>query len=244
MNDSNSQNINKKKSKMAFLDHLEELRRRIILALLSIIVMAGVAGIFSDELFLLLIRPLGEIELHVTEVTGSFYAYLKVALVSGVLASLPIVFYQLWSFISPGLYKEERQAVLPLVFFSTLLFLGGAGFCFLIVLPLALKVLIGFSGDIFTPIITVNSYISFSGMLLMAFGVAFQLPVLSYFLGRVGLISARMLGRGRRYAIVIILIVSALFTPADVFTQILLALPLYFLYEISIIIVRLTGRKS
>jgi len=244
MNDSNSQSSEKKKSKMAFLDHLEELRRRIILALLSIIVMAGVAGIFSDELFLLLISPLGEIELHVTEVTGSFYAYLKVALVSGVLASLPIVFYHLWSFISPGLYKEERQAVLPLVFFSTLLFLAGAGFCFLVVLPLALKVLIGFSGDIFTPIITVNSYISFAGMLLMAFGVAFQLPVLSYFLGRVGLISARMLGRGRRYAIVIILIVSALFTPADVFTQILLALPLYFLYEISIIIVRLTGRKS
>ena len=147
---------------MAFLDHLEELRRRIILALLSIIVMAGVAGIFSDELFLLLITPLGEIELHVTEVTGSFYAYLKVALVSGVLASLPIVFYHLWSFISPGLYKEERQAVLPLVFFSTLLFLAGAAFCFLIVLPLALKVLIGFSGDIFTPIITVNSYISFA----------------------------------------------------------------------------------
>lgn len=229
---------------MPFLRHLEELRKRLILSLLAIILMAAASFYFVDELFLLLIEPLGDVKLHVTEVTGSFYAYLKVALVTGVIAAIPFIFYQLWSFVSPGLYKRERRAILPLVIVSTALFLTGTGFCFLLVLPLALSILIGFSGEILTPIITVGSYISFAGMLLIAFGMAFQLPVVAYFLGKMGIVSAALLSRGRRYAAVAILILSALLTPADVFTQILLAVPLYILYEIAIIVVRLTGRRS
>ncbi|MBN1211736.1 MAG: twin-arginine translocase subunit TatC [candidate division Zixibacteria bacterium] len=228
---------------MSFVDHLEELRWRLFKAILSVVIAAIIAFYFSDELFQLLIIPLGDVKLHVTEVTGSFYAYLKVSLFAGIFGALPVVFYQMWMFISPGLYKQEKKVVIPLVAVSSLLFLIGAVFCYLVVLPLALKFLIGFSGDILNPIITVGSYISFTGLLLIAFGFAFELPIVAYFLGRVGLISSSFLAKGRRYAIVTILILAAIITPPDVFTQVLLAIPLYFLYEISIILVKYTGKK-
>jgi len=234
----------KEHSGMPFLDHLEELRWRLLKSALSVIVMAGLSFYFRNELFLWIIRPLGDIPLHFTEVTGSFYAHLKVSLITGILAALPIVFYQVWMFLSPGLYGHERRIILPLVFISTVLFLGGAAFCYFLTLPLALSFLIGFSGDLLSPVITVGSYISFAGMLLIAFGVGFELPVVAYFLGRIGLISASFLASGRRYAIVVILMAGAIITPPDVFTQILLAGPVYLLYEVSIIVVRLTSRKD
>ena len=228
---------------MSFVDHLEELRWRLFKAILSVVIMAIVAFYFSDELFKLLIIPLGDIKLHVTEVTGSFYAYLKVSFFAGIFGALPVVFYQLWMFISPGLYKQEKKVVIPLVAVSSILFLIGAVFCYLVVLPLALKFLIGFSGDILSPIITVGSYISFTGLLLIAFGFAFELPIVAYFLGRVGLISSSFLAKGRRYAIIAILILGAVITPPDIFTQVLLAIPIYLLYEISIILVKYTGKR-
>jgi sec-independent protein translocase protein TatC len=229
---------------MPFLDHLEELRRRLLKSIVAVVVMTLVAFYFSDELMRFLIAPLGDIKLHVTEVTGSFYAYLKVSLVTGVVAASPIVFYQLWSFVAPGLYRHEKARVLPLVLASTLLFLIGAGFCYLVVLPFSLKFLIGFSGDLLSPIITVGSYLTFAGMLMLAFGLGFEIPVVAYFLGKIGLISSRFLSKGRRYAIVLILIVAAILTPTpDVATQLLLAGPLYLLYEVSIILVKVTGKK-
>ena len=134
--------------------------------------------------------------------------------------------------------------MLPLVAVSTLLFLGGAAFCYYLVLPIALSFLIGFSGDLLSPIITVGSYISFIGMLLLAFGFGFEIPVVAYFLGKIGIISTKTLKKGRRYAIVLILVFAAFLTPTpDVATQLMLAVPLYILYEISIIIVHYTGYK-
>ncbi|MFZ5981775.1 MAG: twin-arginine translocase subunit TatC [Candidatus Zixiibacteriota bacterium] len=229
---------------MSFVDHLEELRWRLLKSVLAVVIMAILALYFSDHLFKFLIMPLGDVKLHVTEVTGSFYAYLKVSFIAGIFGALPIVFYQLWVFISPGLYKREKKVIIPLVTISSFLFLGGAIFCYYLVLPLALKFLIGFSGELLNPIITVGSYISFAGLLMIAFGFAFELPIVAFFLGKIGLISSKFMARGRRYAVVAILIVAAIITPPDVFTQVLLAIPLYFLYEISIIVVRLTGKKG
>ncbi len=231
-------------SGMPFLDHLEELRWRLLKSIVSVVLLAGAAFYFRSELFDFLVLPLGDTELHFTEVTGSFYAYMKVSLITGFLVALPIVFYQFWSFVAPGLYQQEKAAVLPLVLVSTLLFLIGAGFCYWMVLPLALEFLIGFSEGLLNPIITVGSYISFAGLLMVAFGTGFELPVVTYFLGRLGIITAPMLAKGRRYAIVVILIAGAIITPPDIFTQVLLAGPVYILYEISIIIVRLTGKKD
>jgi sec-independent protein translocase protein TatC len=230
-------------SGMPFLDHLEELRRRLIKSFLAVVVMSGIAFYFADQLIVLIKIPLGDVPLHNMQVTGTFYAYLKIALITGVVASLPVIFYQMWSFIAPGLYQREKKAILPLILVSTVLFAIGAGFCYMMVLPLALKFLIGFADGLIVNYITIGSYVSFAGLLLLAFGFAFQLPVIAYFLGKMGLITPQFLGKGRRYAAVIILIVGAIITPPDVFTQVLLAGPLYILYEISIIIVRIVQRN-
>lgn len=205
--------------------------------------MSVIAFSFSDELFGLIIKPLGDIRLHVTDVTGSFYAYLKVSMITGVLAAVPVIFYQLWAFVSPGLYAQEKSAIIPMVAVSTLLFLTGVSFCWWIVLPMSLNFLIGFSGDLFEPIITVGSYISFAGTLLIAFGFSFEMPVVAYFLGKIGILSSAFMVKGRRYAIVIILIVAAILTPADIFSQVMLAGPLYVLYEISILLVKSIEKK-
>ncbi|MFH2036441.1 MAG: twin-arginine translocase subunit TatC [Candidatus Zixiibacteriota bacterium] len=234
----------KKSGNMPFLDHIEELRWRLLKGLISIVVLAILAFAFADYVFKFLIMPLGDVKLHFTEVTGSFYAYLKVSLFAGLFLALPIVFYQLWKFIGPGLYDQEKKVVLPMAFFSTILFLGGASFCFFLVLPFAIKFLIGYGGELLNPIITVSSYISFAGLLIVAFGLAFQVPVIGYFLGKIGIINGAIMAKARPYAIVVFLIGAAILTPPDVFTQILLAGPLYALYEITIILVKLTGKKK
>ena len=230
---------------MPFLNHLEELRWRLLKSVLAFILASLVAFYFSDKIVKFIIAPLGDTKLYFTEVTGSFYAYIKLSLFTGILVSAPIVFYQLWAFISPGLYRKEKSKVLPLVGISTLLFFTGAAFCYYAVLPYSLKFLIGFSGDLLSPLITIGSYITFSGMLLLAFGICFQLPVAAYFLGKIGLISSAFLRKGRRYAIILILIFAGVLTPSpDVATQLLLAVPLYILYELSIIIVKITAKKA
>ncbi len=233
-----------RKSGMSFLGHVEELRWRLIKSILSVAVMGLVAFAFADYLYKIIIIPLGDVKLHYTEVTGSFYAYLKISMFAGITGAIPIIFYQLWQFIAPGLFSREKKMIIPLVFFSTLLFLMGASFCFFVVLPFALSFLIGYGSEVMTPIITVSSYISFAGLLLVAFGFAFELPILGYFFGKIGLVSSKALGKARPYAVVAFLIMASILSPPDVFTQILLAVPLYLLYEITILLVRYTGKKG
>ena len=228
---------------MGFLGHLEELRWRIFKSIMAVVVAAMVAFYFSEEIVRFIKIPLGDVKLYNIQVTGAFYAFLKVSFFAGILGALPIVFYQVWSFLSPGLYPSEKQAVLPTVAISTVLFLIGAAFCFVVVLPISFKFLIGFSGELIENTITITSYISFVGLLLMAFGCGFQMPIVAHFLGRIGIVTSKGLSKGRRFAIVTILGVGAIITPPDVFTQFLLAVPLYILYEISILVVWL-GRKK
>jgi sec-independent protein translocase protein TatC len=230
---------------MPFLEHLEELRKRLLRAALAVIAMAIVALYFSDEIMRFILKPLNGVPLHNLQPAGTIWAYLKVALITGVIAALPIVFYQMWAFIAPGLYRKERRTVLALIAASVCLFVIGAGFCYFIVLPLSLKFLLGFADDLIVNIITVGSYISFAGMLTLAFGFSFQLPIVAYFLARMGIVSAAFLNKGRRYAVVIILLVAGILTPTpDIFNQLLLAVPLYVLYEVSIVIVWIVGRKK
>lgn len=234
----------KKKSGMPFLDHLEEFRWRILKSLVSVIVLAIASFYYSAELFDFIIQPMGDIPLHYTTITGKFYAHLKVSLIVGMLAALPIVFYQLWAFISPGLYKQEKAMALPLVSVATILFLAGAAFCYYLVLPMGIQFLTGFGNDNLEDVITISSYLSFSNLMIIAFGCGFELPVVAYVMARMGIVTAAGLARGRRYAIVAILGVGAIITPPDVFTQMLLAIPVYFLYEISIIVARLSSPKK
>jgi len=234
----------KKKGQMPFLEHIEELRWRLMKSLIAVVVMTAVAFYFSDKLYKVFTWPLGDVKLHFTEVAGSFSAFFRISLYAGIVGALPVIFYQTWKFVAPGLYLKEKKTIVLLVFFSTILFLAGAVFCYFLALPFAIKFLIGYAEGEMIPIITVSNYISFAGMLMLAFGLSFELPIIGFFLGKIGLISGRVLSRARPYAIIIILLVAAILTPTpDIFTQLLLAVPLYLLYEITIILIKMTGKK-
>ncbi len=233
---------------MPFLDHLEELRMRIIKAVAAIIILAIIAFFFTDFLFQFLQLPLKKgtpgIQLHFFGITEAFMTRIKLALLTGLFVGMPIVLFQLWQFVVPGLFESERRVAFPLIIFSTFFFLLGASFCFFVVARYGLRYLILINSPPNTePVIGLGAYFSFIMWLMIAFGAVFELPVIAFFLGRLGIINAKMMAKGRRYAIIAILAVSAFITPPDVFTQITLSIPLFLLYELSIIVVRITGRK-
>ena len=231
-----------------FLDHLEELRWRLIKSIIAIVVCSVVAYIFSDYLFQGLWYPLKkvapELKIHYFKVTEAFTTRIKLSLVGGAAVASPIVFYQAWKFVLPGLYQREAKVVIPIVFASTLFFLIGLVFSYFIMLPYGL----GFFYDQ-APVGTeatlmMSDYLGFILSLLLAFGAVFQLPVISFFLGRIGVLSSQFLAKGRRYAAIIIAMVAAVITPPDFISQLAIGIPLYILYEISIIIVKLTGQDN
>jgi sec-independent protein translocase protein TatC len=228
--------------KMGFLEHLEELRGRIIKSLISIILVSIGAYFFSERLIDFISRPIPE--LYFMSPTEAFAIRIKLSLIAGIIVSVPVIFYHLWQFVVPGLFEREIKLVVPVVLASTIFFLIGATFCFLLVLPLSIKFLLGFGTEKLKPMIKIGDYVSFVSYLILAFGAVFELPVIAYFLGKLGIITPRTLQRGRRYAIVGMLVVSALITPPDMFSQLMLTGPLYFLYEVSIVVVRIVQKKK
>lgn len=238
--------MGKEIKEMGFLDHLEELRGRIIKLLFSVIIFSIVAYLFSERLLNFLTSPLpADQQVYFMSPTEAFSTRIKISLIAGIIISVPAIFYHLWRFVAPGLHGKEIKVIIPVVLSSTLFFLIGAVFCFVLVLPMSIKFLMGFGTEKLKPMIQIKDYISFVCYMILAFGAVFELPVISYFLGKIGLISAKTLIKGRKYAVVIILIVAAVVTPTpDVFTQLLLAGPLYFLYEVSIVVLKITGKKK
>ncbi|KPL04940.1 MAG: hypothetical protein AMJ73_03340 [candidate division Zixibacteria bacterium SM1_73] len=233
----------KELKQMGFLEHLEELRGRIIKSLVSIILFSIVAYFFSEKLIDFVSKPIPE--LYFMSPTEAFATRIKLSLIAGIIASVPVIFYHLWQFVVPGLFEREVKLVVPVVLSSTIFFLIGATFCFLLVLPLSMKILLGFGTSKLKPMIRIGDYISFIGYLTLAFGAVFELPVISYFLGKLGIVTPQTLIKGRKYAVVGILILAAALTPGpDVFSQLMLAGPLYFLYEVSIVVVRIVQKKK
>ena len=226
---------------MGFIDHLEELRGRIIKSLFSIILFSIVAYVFSERLLEFITAPIPEV--YFMAPTEAFSTRIKISLIAGIIISVPVIFYHVWRFIAPGLFQKEIKMVIPFVLASTIFFLIGAAFCFFMVLPLSMKFLLGFGTEKLKPMIQIKDYVSFVSYLILAFGAVFELPVISYFLGKIGIITADTLRKGRRYAVTAILILAAVITPPDVFSQFMLAGPLYFLYEVSILVVKFTGKK-
>ena len=231
---------------MSFLDHLEELRGRIIKLLFSIILFSIIAYLFSEKLLNLLTSPLpADQHVYFMSPTEAFSTRIKISLIAGIIVSVPVIFYHIWKFVVPGLFAKEIKLVIPVVLSSTIFFLIGAAFCFLLVLPMSIKFLLGFGTEKLKPMIQIKDYISFVCYMILAFGAVFELPVISFFLGKIGLINAKTLIKGRKYAVVVILIVAAIVTPTpDVFTQLLLAGPLYFLYEVSIVVLKVMKKKK
>ncbi len=223
--------------------HLEELRWRIIKSLISILLFSIIAYVFSDKILDFLTKSVDNI--YFTAPTEAFAVRIKISLIAGLILSFPVVFYQLWQFVVPGLMDKEVKMVIPAVIFATFFFIGGAIFCFYLVLPVGIKFLLSFQTDKLKPWLSVKDYVSFVSWMILAFGLVFQLPIVSYFLGKAGIITHKTLSKGRKYAIVIILILAAALTPSpDVFSQLMLAVPLYFLYEVSIILVKVTNKNK
>jgi sec-independent protein translocase protein TatC len=229
---------------MSFLDHLEELRRRIFKCVLAAAIFSIAAYFISEHLVDIVTAPLHDYGVYFKSPTEAFMVRFKMSIFAGLVAAMPVIFYQLWMFVGPALYRTELRVVIPVIFSATVFFLVGGGFCFFYIIPLAVRFLLGFATENLKPMIMVGEYISFVSMMVLAFGLVFELPVAAFILGRMGVVDHRMLAKGRRYAIIIILIAAAVLTPTpDMISQLLLAGPLYFLYEVSIVVVWLTGRK-
>lgn len=250
---------------MSFSDHLEELRKRLRYALYAIVAGLGVAYYFSDFLFVLLAQPLinawseaglGPPQIHFSNPIEPFFTYIKVSLLCGIFLAAPVVFWQLWAFIAPGLYRNERKYIIPFTTLSVLFFVGGAAFGYFIVFPYGFRFFLGFAqenmgamqklfgtnmkfgaGKTFElkPTLMMGEYFGLVWRMLLAFGLIFELPLLLVFLSMVGLVTHRQLWKWNPYFVVLAFVVGALLTPPDVITQIFMAGPLIGLYNISIL---------
>ena len=234
--------------KMPFLEHLGELRTRIMWSLAAVIVGLGIALTFTDRLMKLVRRPFDQAmpgqKLVFTSPTEAFWVYMKVALIAGVVIAMPMILYQIWAFIAPGLYSHEKRYAVPFVLVGSLFFIAGGLFAQLLVIPYAMRFLLSFPGQDLVPMITINSYVDFVLKFTLAFGAVFELPVIITLAARMGIVTPRMLSKNRKYAILINFIIAAVLTPTpDIFNQCLMAGPLCILYELGIISARLFGRR-
>ena len=235
--------------KQPFLGHLEELRKRFVAIAIAVGVGFAISYAFAERLFNLLILPLKAVmpegdQLIFTNLPEMFFTYLKVALLSGVMLMAPFIFYQLWMFIAPGLYRREKKYVIPFVVASTILFVGGALFGYFVVFPFGFKFFIGFSNEYVKALPSVKQYFSFAIKLLFAFGIVFELPVVIFFLTKMGIVTPELLSRKRKYAILLTFVLAAILTPPDVITQCMMAGPLIILYEIGILVSRIARNRK
>lgn len=228
---------------MSFFDHLEELRRRLIFIAIAIFVATVISFFYVDQILAILTKPAKNLELIYTTPAEAFMSQIRLAFITGVLVTLPFTFYNVLAFIMPALREAERKAVIPLVISMILLFALGIIFGYVVVFPFALYFFLGFAREGLVPLFTISSYISFTVSFLVAFGVVFQVPLVFWFLGYLSLISSEFLRKNRKYAVLVIAILSAIITPPDVFSQILMMGPLMLLYEIGVTLVRVTERK-
>lgn len=240
---------NPSNEKMPFTSHLEELRSRLIRIFAVIGILFIVCYFFKEKLFNVLTIPLAvsmpdNSTMIFTSLPEAFFTYLKVSFFAAIFLSSPYILYQIWKFISPGLYESEKKYVFPFVFFSTIFFVGGSLFAYFVVFPFGFKFFLAFGTEFIRPMLSIREYLSFSFKLLLAFGIIFELPILMFFLSRVGLVNSRTLITKRKYAILLVFVVAALFTPPDVVTQVLMALPLMLLYEASVWVVKMGEKKA
>ena len=234
--------------KQTFIEHLEDLRKRLLVSLIAVGIGFIICYLFSKEIFEFLMMPLHRAlpsgaTMIFTTPAEAFFTYMKVGLLAGVFAASPIVLYQIWLFVAPALYSKEKKYVIPFVCSSTILFVGGAAFGYFVIFPLSAKFFMSFTTDFIQPAPRLKESFSFCAMLLLTFGLTFELPIFILFLSKLGVLDARMLARNRKYVIILIFIVAAILTPPDPLSQVMMAVPLVALYEVSIWVAKIFGRK-
>lgn len=229
--------------RMSFLSHLAELRRRVIYSLIAVVIAFAVCWTFRIEIFEFLKEPLviaapeaGLADLHQRDLAEVFFTLLKSSLLASVFLASPVILFQIWRFIAPGLYPNEKKAVLPFMTLGTFFFFLGAAFCYYLVIPLGYSFLYEFSADLAEPTLMIQEYFALTTKLLLAFGIVFELPVATLFLSGVGIITHRVLIKQWRVAVVAAFILAAMLTPPDIITQVMLAGPMIVLYGLSILI--------
>lgn len=237
--------------KSPFTEHLGELRDRLVRAFIAVGVCFAGAYFFKEKIFSLLTAPLviamgeaGNSKMIFTGLPEAFFTYLKVSLLTGIFVASPVLFYEFWMFVSPGLYRNEKKYLMPIVVLSVIFFLLGSSFGYFVVFPYGFKFFLGFATQTIHAMPSMKEYLSFASKMLLAFGLVFELPLVITFMARMGLVSVPFLKKNRKYAILLFFVGAAMITPPDVVTQVMMALPLMILYEISIIGARVFGKKS
>lgn len=234
---------------MSLLDHLNEMRWRLVRCLIAAAVGFCVCWAFVEPIFAVLVKPLlavlpdGGNAMYST-MPEAFFIRMFVACIAGVFLASPVIFYQIWAFISPGLYEEEKLFIVPVAIISAVFFVGGALFCYNIVFPFAFQFFMSYNTEQIRVMPRISDYVDFVLKLLIAFGLIFEMPLFAFFLSRMGVLTAAMMRRARRYAILGIFIVAAILTPPDVLSQLLMAVPMLVLYEISVVVAAVFGKKK
>ncbi len=237
--------------KSPFTEHLGELRDRLIRAFIAVGIGFVTAYFFKEQLFEILTAPLvtamaksGHAKLIFTGLPEAFFTYLKVALLAGIILATPVLFYEFWMFVSPGLYREEKKYLLPIIILSLIFFIAGASFGYFIVFPYGFQFFLGFTSETIQAMPSMKEYLSFASKMLLAFGSVFELPLILTFLSRMGLVTPAFLKKNRKYALLLFFVGAAIITPPDVVTQVMMAMPLILLYEIGILGARVFGKTS
>ncbi|MDH4229055.1 MAG: twin-arginine translocase subunit TatC [Nitrospirota bacterium] len=229
---------------MPFLLHLGELRVRLMRAALAVLIASVACFAISERIIHWLARPLSSPLVFITP-GEPFWANMKVAFMAGLLLSMPVVLYQVWRFVEPGLHPDERRLGGLFVTFASLLFAGGMAFCAWVVLPFTIGFLLGYKTDGLQAVLSVGTYVDFCVKFFLAFGIIFELPPLLVLLSRMGVVTPEFLSRNRRYAVLLAFVVAAVLTPTpDVFNQLLMAAPLIVLYEVGVLLARWFGRQK
>jgi len=227
--------------------HLAELRTRLAYSVLSVIVLFGVSFIFYEPILDWMKQPLidampqGQQMMIATGVAEAFFTAIKVSFFTGIILALPIIFWQFWMFVAPGLYENEKKMVIPFVASATIMFLIGASFAYYIVVPFGFEFLVNFGNTIVTVTPRIGEYVGFFTKIMVGFGISFELPVITFFFAVLGLVTDESLKAFFKYAVVIIFVLAALLTPPDVLTQLLMAGPMIILYGVSIMIAKIVN---
>jgi sec-independent protein translocase protein TatC len=251
--------------KAPLTDHLGELRNRIVYSLIAVIVTFGASFYFSEDLYRLLTMPIHntvsfsinspfitfhpgqnpDLKLIFIAPAEAVWMHIKISFISAFILSSPIIFYEIWRFIAPGLLERERKYAIPFVFTTTILFLLGSLFCFIIILPFAMNFLLTYKTENLQPMIAVGNYIDFCLKFILSFGAIFELPVMMVFLTKMGVVTPEFLAKNRKYSVLIAFILAAVLTPTpDAFNQTLMAIPIIILYETGILASRILNKKK